>query len=278
MRDIGDQMDAATGSFNFSHIDGDPAILDMCIAPGGFVAALLDKYPAARIRAMSLSPGAGGHEVLLKSSNLDFEFVDIPMLAADMDFGECECPAAHPGAGDFLYARRFDPHEKFDLVFCDGQVLRTQIRAQWRELREARRLTLTQLALGLEHMREGGTMVILLHKLEAWHNLQLLHLLDSFSNIQLFKSTRSHATRSSFYVIAQNIQVSNVRVAEAISIWKQQWKIANFGSDDEYWKTFRAREQDAMAILETFGETFVRIGKPIWEIQANALNQAPYMR
>ena len=178
----------------------------------------------------------------------------------------------------FFTQKRFAPHEKFDLVFCDGQVLRTQLRAQWRERREARRLTLTQLALGLEHIREGGTMVILLHKLEAWHNLRLLQLLDSFSNIQLFKSTRSHATRSSFYAIAQNIQVSNARVAEAISIWKQQWKIANFGSDDECWKTFRATGQDAVAILETFAETFVRIGRPIWEIQASALSQASYMR
>ena len=105
MRDIGHQMDAATRSFDFSHIDGDPAILDMCLAPGGFVAAILDKYPAARIRAMSLSPEAGGHDVLLKSSNIDLEFVDITMLATDMDLSEHECPTTHPGAGDFLYAK-----------------------------------------------------------------------------------------------------------------------------------------------------------------------------
>src|SRR2546423_6558730 len=66
-----------------------------------------------------------------------------------------------------LLPQQFDPGQLFDLVLCDGQVLRTHVRAPYREMREARRLAVTQLAIGLEHLRIGGTMVVLLHKVEA---------------------------------------------------------------------------------------------------------------
>ena len=52
--------------------------------------------------------------------------------------------------------------QTFDLVICDGQVLRTHARAGYKEAREARKLIVTQLALGSEHVRQGETMVVLL--------------------------------------------------------------------------------------------------------------------
>ena len=156
MREIGQQLDDATRAFDFSREHHQPAILDMCMAPGGFVAVVLDKYPTARARAMSLPVQQGGHVVLLKYKNINLHFVDITTLADDMDLLEADIPPSHPEAGSFKIQKQISEDEKFDLVLCDGQVLRTQIRAQWRESREARRLILTQLVLGLEHIRPGN--------------------------------------------------------------------------------------------------------------------------
>jgi len=56
-------------------------------------------------------------------------------------------------------------------------------------MREARRLAVTQLAIGLEHVKIGGTMVVLLHKVEATDTVSLLYRFSKFSSVKLFKPT-----------------------------------------------------------------------------------------
>jgi hypothetical protein len=75
------------------------------------------------------------------------DFLDVNMLAPDM--GVESVPPEHPEALDFL-PRQLQSQKVFDLVICDGQVLRTHERAAHRETREATRLTLEQLARSLE--------------------------------------------------------------------------------------------------------------------------------
>jgi hypothetical protein len=48
--------------------------------------------------------------------------------------------------------------------------------------------------------------VILLHNIEAWNTCTLLKAFDSFSSIVLFKPEKKYATRSSFYLVAKNVQ------------------------------------------------------------------------
>jgi hypothetical protein len=74
-----------------------------------------------------------------------------------------ELPADYPDATQFKFEKLLADEDKFDIVFCDGPVLREHQRSEWREPKEATRLTLVQLAMGLSHVKEGGTMVILLH-------------------------------------------------------------------------------------------------------------------
>ena len=112
------------------------------------------------------------------------------MLAADL--GLDNIPKGHPDWNNFL-PKEFGDGRMFDIVFCDGQILRNHKRAGYRETREARRWTVTHLALGLEHVKPGGTIIILLHKLEAVDTVELLCQFNRFSAITLLKPAKCHA-------------------------------------------------------------------------------------
>lgn len=278
MQTIGKDLHRFTKAFNIPHKVNQPAILDMCMAPGGFVAYCLSKHPNARVRALSLPVDQGGHEVLLEHANVQVEFLDVTMLAGDMGVTKDDIPADHPDASSFLLDQRFSEGEKFDLALCDGQVLRTHERLEWREPNEARRLTTTQLALSLEHLRHGGTMVILLHKLEAWNSLKLLNTLCKFSDVKVFKHRQHHGMRSSFYAVAKNVQADGELAARAIADWKQEWKIASLGTSEECAKAFQADGEDAKHLLDEFGERMLIMGRTIWSTQATALERASFMK
>lgn len=208
MKTIAYDMHQVTGVFYIKDRCRDGcSILDMCMAPGGFLEIALSYNPEAQALAFSLPKINGGHSVLLpKRSNVTLKFLDVTMLAEDM--GLSSVPHEHPDAENFLPSQ-FDPRESFDLIICDGQVLRNHDRADYRERTEASRLCLTQLTIGLNHLKPGGTMIVLLHKIEAVATVQLLHTFDKFASVQLFKHTKFHAKRSSFYMLATNIRADS---------------------------------------------------------------------
>lgn len=213
MREIGDEMQAATGAFhqNSGSEDG-AAIIDLCMAPGGYTTSALKYNPTAKATDITLPPDNGGHEVLLNSSRSTVFYLDITMFAKE--FGVGEVPSTHPEHDSFSLERPFI-NQEFDLVICDGQVLRTHERAEYREPTEATRLTCSQLILTLQCIRYGGTIIILLHKIEALNTLELLYLFSQFSGIEVFKPLKKHAMRKTFYLIAKNFQpgVEPARVA-----------------------------------------------------------------
>ncbi|KAF5599311.1 methyltransferase family [Fusarium pseudocircinatum] len=252
MNTIAIDLDRATDVLRLDEVE-QPALLDMCVAPGGFVdtAAALSRNPDIYIRAMSLPVEQGGHAVKILDTKVDVEYRDITTLAADMGITEDDVPLNFPGPHDFLFENVLGDNEKFDLVFCDGQVLRTHPRAEWREPREATRLTLTQIALGLEHMKKDGTM--------------------------LYKHHKHHKIRSSFYLVAKNIQPESALAKEMAAMWKQRYKIATFGTDEEYAEMHRVTRETALVELEKFGEKYVAMGKKIWKTQADGLEKAPFL-
>ncbi|KAF4436410.1 AB hydrolase superfamily [Fusarium acutatum] len=263
MKTIAIDLDKATGALNMSKVD-QPALLDMCVAPGGFVDVAMTMTPGIHIRAMSLPVEQGGHDVKMLDAQVNVEFRDITTLAADMGITKDDVPLNFPGPYDFLFEKVFDDIEKFDLVFCDGQVLRTHPRAEWREPREATRLTLTQAALGLEHLRNGGTMVILMHKLDSWRSFDLIHQFSRMATVKLYKHYRHHKIRSSFYLVAKNIQAESAFAKEMVAMWKQRYKIATFGTDEEYAEMHRVTRETVLVELEKFGEKHYATPHPEW--------------
>jgi hypothetical protein len=60
--------------------------------------------------------------------------------------------------------------------------------------------------------------------------------------------------------------------------WKRQWKVATFGTDVEYEEELRAACLDAEEVLGEFGRELVRLGREVWGIQGNALENAPFIQ
>jgi 23S rRNA U2552 (ribose-2'-O)-methylase RlmE/FtsJ len=275
MQRIGNELQRCTGILTVPKSQENPKFLDLCMAPGGFLHAAMELNRHASATAYSLPVEDGGHKVLLPGHHsVKVKLLDITMLAADLGFDNI--PKEHPDRNNFL-PREFGDGRVFDIVFCDGQVLRNHKRAAYREKREARRLTVTQLALGLEHVKPGGAIIILLHKLEAVDTVELLCQFNRFSSITLFKPAKCHAKRSSFYMVGSNIQTEHPEVITAIQNWKHTWAVATFGGEEDYGEIVRRDNSQAERTLDDFGSELVRLGRKIWDIQARALANAPFI-
>jgi len=213
--------------------------------------------------------------VLLKSPKSNVLFFDITMLAEE--FGMKTSPLTHPEHASFLKDRPFSKH-KFYLIFCDGQVLRTHERGEHRQNHEARRLTLSQLILALQRIRASGTLIMLLHKIEAWDTVELLYMISQFSSIQVFKPKKKHAIRSSFYLIARNVQPTTAAAKLTVETWKSDWRQATFGGDDGTGAAKDTADEGYIrTVLGDFGTELIELGRPIWDTQANKLSKMPFV-
>ncbi|KAG8622996.1 hypothetical protein KVT40_007972 [Elsinoe batatas] len=277
MQNIGQDLHNKTGALRVPTNDNaEPTILDFCMAPGGVLAVCLRLNPTHRATTFTLPTEEGGHEVLLRpTTKVTTNYIDITMLATDM--GTSTIPPEHPDAPNFL-PLTLRPNQTFHLILCDGQVLRTHARAPYRERFEAIRLTVTQLALGLSHMAPGGTMVVLLHKIEALDVMRLLHTFSQFSSIQVYKSTRHHAQRSSFYMVAKDVQPAHPVAVAAVEEWKETWRVMTFGTEEEGRAVYDAHHVGFEKLLEEFGEEFVRLAEKVWEIQADGIEGSKWYR
>jgi 23S rRNA U2552 (ribose-2'-O)-methylase RlmE/FtsJ len=278
MQNIGTELNEVTGAFNLSvSPKKHSAILDMCMAPGGFLSTALQYNQSTQAVAFTLPIENGGHEVFLPENDMVLtKYFDITMLAADM--GIEQLPNEHAGLSTFIMKRQIPDSYLFDLVLCDGHVLRTHHRPASRETREARRLLTVQLALGLEHLKPGGTTVIRLHKIDKMLTAELIYQFSRFSQIKLFKPTCGHNMRSSFYMVASDIWTDREEVASSVQKWKEEWRIATFGTDAEYENMMLRDESSAKDLLKNYGEQLVEMGKKVWRIQSEALANAPFMK
>src|SRR5258707_205870 len=86
--------------------------------------------------------------------------------------------------------------------------------------------------LALRRIRAGGTVIILLHKIEAWDTLELLYRCSRFSSVQVFKPAKKHAKRSSFYLVARTVQPHSEAAKLAAEAWKLASWHATFGGED----------------------------------------------
>ncbi|KAI8264467.1 hypothetical protein K4K56_005397 [Colletotrichum sp. SAR 10_98] len=281
MKRIGTEMQHTTGALKikFPALDF-PQILDMGMAPGGFLATAmkLNKNSGAKAIGFSLPIADGGYQSLVpKSEDIDVRYLDVTMLAADLGFENI--PTDHPDADKFL-PRQFEPGQKFDLVICSSSVVREHQVDDCRKKTEPRRLTTSQLALGLERLNPGGTMIVLFHKVEAWTTVLQLYRFSKFcKKVFLFKPTKGHTKRSSFYMIATGVQSQNPEAVVAIERWKQIWRAATLDVEGTgaMLRELDEEELSPEEILRDFGGDLVRLGKRAWSIQADALRDAPFI-
>lgn len=207
------------------HFAPPPKVLDLCMAPGGFADQVRQGLsPLAVVNGITLPLSLGGHELLLENSTrLKVEFLDITMLAAEMGVTVSDIPLDHPEIDSFLFSRPFI-NQTFDLILCDGQVLRTHKRLEYREKTEALRLCMSQLVFALQHIKSGGTVAMLLHRVHCIQTLNIIYAFHKFSsNVELYKPIKYHAMRSSFYLVAKGVNPQSVHALHAVNEWKTDW-------------------------------------------------------
>ncbi|KAF6217509.1 hypothetical protein HO133_006847 [Letharia lupina] len=286
MQRIGDELQAASGTLSLPKPHAE--VLDICMAPGGYSASALKYSPHACVSGITLPKSLGGHQLLIPYGRIDprvdVQLADITMLTAE--YGVTDIPEGHPDVLNFSLKRPWAT-KSFDLVFCDGQVLRTHAPhiESYRERREAGRLSCSQLILAMQRIKPGGTFIMLLHKVEIWRTMKLLSVFDAISQIELFKPVTSHKTRGSFYLIAKNVQPHHPEALAAINEWKAAWKNATFpvSTDEECqnppdFVEEHVQDEEVSGLLASFGERLIELGEPVWQIQKNALREAPWFK
>lgn len=123
MHKIGHEMDTLTGAFDLP--GSTPTILDLCMAPGGFARYVLQRYPYAKVDALSLPEAQGGHKVRISYGDQDqrvsVTFTDLTKLVEESRGSDLS-----KNPNDDINPARLWPYniERYDLVICDGQVPR----------------------------------------------------------------------------------------------------------------------------------------------------------
>lgn len=273
MNRVGDKMQQATGVFDLP--GKRPSMLALGFAPGGFVGEALKVNPNVQVVGITLPIKEKGVESLVKSPRLDLVQADVTMLAVDLGVSLDEIPPDHPDAKRFL-KRAIRPRQQFDLVTCEGGVLRTHQIATYREHREAHRLKASQLAISLARLKPGGSMIVLMHKAETWNSLSLFYKFSKFSEVRLFKPEVEHQHRSSFYMIATNIQSQSEAAQKAVEQWTAEWKTATFGTDEEYAKECNGNSLDVDEVLKEFGQSWVELCRDVWARQIKGLERKSF--
>lgn len=289
MQRIGNEMQETTGAMSLT----DPGqILDLCMAPGGYSASALKFNPRASVSGATLPEKFGGHKLFVRDgfrgAPIRVWQGDLTSLVGDMGIDNGDIPEEHHDFGKFQKDEVWTG-EQFDLVFCDGQVLRNHSHdmAEHRQRCEARRLICTQLLIALRHVRVGGSMVILLHKIDTWDTVLTLRAFDRFASIALFKPLAAHKARSSFYLIAKNIQQYHKDALVAIQDWTKSWKDATFhaltgeGREDAFpgnGNKSTALGLQVTKVIDEFGGRLITLGENTWKIQEEAIRKSPWFK
>lgn len=277
MQEIADEMQEATGAFHVTNTpENEVRILDICMAPGGFTERALKYNYGGKAFGITLPPTQGGHEVFVNSPRSSVLYRDITLFATE--FGVGSIPSDHQDRDSFSLERPFLEH-KFDLVFADGNVLRSHKRADYRLNTEGSRLINSQLILGLQRIKHGGTFIMLLHKIEFMYTMELLYTMSRFSDVGAFKSKRKHADRGTFYLIAKNVQSDSIACQNAVAKFKSLWRYATFGGDDgAVFEPSTLDDVSTQQLIDNFGAELVTLAQPIWQTQLEGLKRKNYAR
>ncbi|KAL8701833.1 MAG: hypothetical protein Q9201_004693 [Fulgogasparrea decipioides] len=278
---IGNEM-RAVGAFNLDCDDPSSIkTLNLCMAPGAYSAVILEQYPDAFVGGITLPFKSGGHKMVIPYGPLDprvdVHFMDITMLLKEMYDESYNIPPMHPDAHNFITSKLFSG-TAFDLVLCDGQALRTHDRAGYRETREPTRLLAMQLVFGMTRIKPGGTFIILLHKADSYDTVKLLKSFCSFAKVTLFKPKAAHRQRSTFYMIAKDVQSASATARHFVEDMKQAWIRATFGGPEGTGIGAELpKEAEVDALLQDFGPSLMRMAQEIWSIQVQALSQSRWL-
>ena len=165
--------------------------------PGGFSSYILNKNPNANGTGVSLPVDDGGHEFLLEERHRS----RLQLFNANLTYYQLGPTVID---NERLQSLPFDIiGAPFDVVLLDGPQLRTQASAlPW----DIDRLLISQLILGIQSVRNGGTMILKLPLPHKPVSARILYLFDATSSRTLrWKPNIMHANRGTFYAVAKGV-------------------------------------------------------------------------
>ncbi|SMY22873.1 unnamed protein product [Zymoseptoria tritici ST99CH_1A5] len=292
----GHELQSATSGLKITrrafHDSTPRRILEFGSAPGGLLHAALEINPSATATSFTMPRENGSHLFHVDERSLhprvNVTCADFTLFAGDMlpwAKGPYNIYPMDPST--FFLDRQIPEGTFFDLVICDAGVLSDRDRTEYRRHHvsgQSTRVAITQLALAMKYIQSGGTLIMLLHKPEIWEVMGLALSFESFSDVQLYKPRGTDAIRSSFYLVAKNMH-DDSGTQNTIFRWvQQQWEKHTFPC---IWEGYHMKDYDQwdgtsmrLAVdifLEHWGDRLIRLGTPVWEVQANALERAVWM-
>jgi hypothetical protein len=131
----------------------------------------------------------------------------------------------------------------------------------------------------MQRIIPGGTMAVLLRRPDAWDVVHLLHQFNTFANVQLFKPYKKHAVRSTFYLVAKNVQPEAESANAALEEWKKSWSRATFSGNKGTGEKDPEMDIEAVKkVLDKFGPKLIELAIPIWKIQATTLERQDFTK
>ncbi|KAG9232170.1 hypothetical protein BJ875DRAFT_381358 [Amylocarpus encephaloides] len=97
-----------------------------------------------------------------------------------------------------------------------------------------------------------------------------------FASVDVFKPVKMHGTRSSFYMIAKDVQPQAEGAVSAVKESKDAWRKATFGGEDGTGEKVDPPISYTIELLENYGERLIEMGRGVWKIQADALSGTDY--
>jgi 23S rRNA U2552 (ribose-2'-O)-methylase RlmE/FtsJ len=280
---IGEELDKETSVITLAAAGEGPSprVLDIGMAPGGFSKTVLRTHPKARIRGITLPLEIGGIKMMLPGWQTDhrvrMKFLDVTMLADEMGRPTTSIPTDHTDFAKFSSRRPFKK-ETFDLVFCGATVRYVQARAEYRESHERTRLVTSQLVVALQRLRQRGSLVLVMHKVEAINTAEIIRTFTKCSKVRLFKPEKKFAIKSSFYMVAMEVDTENKDLQSAILKWQKQWEDATFEANNALPACSPASEDQVREMLTEFGPRLIELATPLWKTQADALRSSPFLK
>lgn len=276
--DIGRGLANTTRVFNLK--TACPYVLDLCMAPGGFSTTAKRELPGSIIDAITLPPKTGGYEVMANNICRHITYADITMYWKEM-IPDGDIPASHPDSEKFETSRPY-VENKYDIVICGGAVAKVHLIERYRSDCERSRLTVSQLVFAMNRLKTGGSIVLLLHHVESWDTVCILHAFNKFSDIQLYKHPKCHAIKSSFYLVAKNIDLHHENAIISLSYWKDLWRYLTFKEFGDLPSPppslCRSEDDFIRGVLSEFGPRLLELAYPVWKKQAKALSRSSFVR
>jgi hypothetical protein len=214
----------------------------------------------------------GGHPWLLPSDLNDrFELIWHNLLSYGLGPTSFHLPLGHDSFPFF--------DRTFDLVLLDGHHLRTQVKTEYARESDHQRLLLAQLQIGLRCVKEGGTIVMKLSRVEDDLSARVLFILNKITNeLHVHKPTTIHANRPSFYAIAKGVQYGKALEGYVTELQKLWYEMTFGGGDGRGVRTPRSLLLQDVVPLEVLTEEenldrLTTLCTDTWRTQLDALKE-----